>query len=282
MSQQTPGGDLRRGAGELACPLKDLQAGIGELGAPEPVCVEPLFPLFAAGLLQGLRRWEAEHEAPCRCTSPVLEGFQCSRIVFAQGTLKLVDERGTLLDQCALVAAEQPQLFNERVFGRKPSPAVAVHTQRIGQAPCVELIILGPTGSLALTISLGALGMNWIDRQAKSQQLLHSRTLAGFDSHRQRAKGGKLRPALSPTFAGMGEAEAGDDGAASIHHDHVVMIAGPIEASEVSMILPVIHGIWQGCWRTHRPDPAASRADTRALAGHCSLRLLRRSRRRGR
>ena len=70
-----------------------------------------------------------------------------------------------------------------------------------------------------------------------------------------------------------------------IDHHHVVMVTGPVEPYEHRSLAPAIRVIVH---RAHslpalaparRLTPAASRPDTRAFAGQCSLRLLSRRRR---
>jgi hypothetical protein len=124
-------------------------------------------------------------------------------------------------------------------------------------------------GRFALAIAFGA---EWVDRingAVQQQQLVHGSSLVGLDRDGQ----GRIRlnfiTELLPARQGMFEAKVSDDLTLAIHDDDIVMIAGPVEAGVRSEFNPRFHSFAFGC--SHR-GAVGSHADTRSLAGCCSLR----------
>ena len=105
--------------------------------------------------------------------------------------------------------------------------------------------------------------------QSSGKQLIHGGSLVGFDRDRQ----GRIRlnfiAELLPARQGMFDAKVSDDLTLAIHDDDIVMVAGPVEAGVVSDFNPRFHQLAFGC--SHR-GAVGSHADTRSLAGYCSLR----------
>jgi len=79
---------------------------------------------------------------------PVFKGLQSRWVIFAQGALELIDERGALLNKGDLVAAEQAQLGHQRIFFGQRFPAMAIDTQGIGKTPSVHMVGFVPLGTL--------------------------------------------------------------------------------------------------------------------------------------
>jgi hypothetical protein len=118
--------------------------------------MQELLPLAFAGLRELLGRGKDLDEAPGVILGPVLKGLHSRRVIFAQGGLELVDQRGALFDERDLIAAQQPQLLEQRILRSQWFLAVSIHPQRVGQAPGIELIIFDAAGRFALARALRA------------------------------------------------------------------------------------------------------------------------------
>jgi hypothetical protein len=84
-------------------------------------------------------------------------------------TIALIDERGTLLDQRDLVAAEQAQLGHQRIFFGQRFPAVAIDAQGIGQTPSLHMVGFVAAGHFALAIGFGARWRNRVNSDTAFQ-----------------------------------------------------------------------------------------------------------------
>src|SRR6478735_2375396 len=105
---------------------KDFHPLFIGLRSRQTLSMEELLPLAFASRCQSLRGGESFHEGPSARQCPVFKGLQSRWVIFAQGALELIDERGALLDQGDLVAAEQAQLSHQRIFFGQRFPAVTV------------------------------------------------------------------------------------------------------------------------------------------------------------
>ncbi|MFO0897905.1 MAG: hypothetical protein U0836_10825 [Pirellulales bacterium] len=94
--------------------------------------MEELLQLAAAGGPQGLGRGKAAEELPGSGQGPIVEGLERRGVVFPRRLLQLIEQRGAGGDELALVAAEQPQLLHQGIFGRQAPPGVAVGSQGVG------------------------------------------------------------------------------------------------------------------------------------------------------
>ena len=148
-------------------------------------------------------------------------------------------------------------------------PLLTVLTQGLCQRPGIQPVGFVAAGSFALAIAFGAERIDRINGTVQRQQLVHGGSLVGFDRDGQ----GRIRlnfiAELLPTRQGMFDAKVSDDLTLTIHDDDIVMIAGPVEAGVVSDFKPRFHLFAFGC--SHR-GAVDSHADTRSLAGYCSLR----------
>ena len=118
---------------------------------------------------QSLRCGEGFHEGPRARQCPVFKGLQSRWVIFAQGALELIDERGALFDQGDLVAAEQAQLGHQGIFFGQRFPAVAIEAQGIGEAPSVHMIGFVAAGNFALAIGFGARWRNRVNSDSAFQ-----------------------------------------------------------------------------------------------------------------
>src|SRR6267142_2020555 len=93
---------------------KDFHPLFIGLRSRQTLSMEELLPLSFASRYQSLRGGESFQEGPCARPCPVFKGLQSRWVIFAQGALELIDERGALLNKGDLVAAEQTQLGHQR------------------------------------------------------------------------------------------------------------------------------------------------------------------------
>src|SRR5580693_3028368 len=132
------------------------------------------------------------------------------------------------------------------------------------------MIGFGAAGSLALTITDCG---GWIDRInhiCALEELVHSGSLAGLDSHGQAAERRRLLAEAFPSFDRVVELEIGNDLALSVDNDHQMVISRPIKASVMGDLFPFFHRLFLSV--VHR-GAVVSHADTRSLVGWSSLRL---------
>lgn len=280
--QQAFGGDGAGRAAQVRGGGEDRQAFFHGGLFPELVLAEELLPLLRAGLGQGDGRGEGLHEGPAARACPGVEGGQCRRVVGAEGGAQLVDQGGAPADQGDLVAGEQAQLGNQGIVGHEGAPAVAVHAEGVGQAPGVALVVFGSGGGLALTVAHGALGVDRINRVTGVEQLFDGQTLVSLDGDGQRgAERGEGFAQVLPAFGRVLEAQLQDERAFDVDHGDVVVVARPVERTEVFALLPGRGGrSGRGdvrCFGVHggfgvRPATGGPRADTTTLVGYGSLR----------
>ena len=167
---------------------------------------------------------------------------QGRRIVFLERTLELVDQSGAFLDQGHLVAAQQPQLGNERVFLGQSSPAVAIDAQGIGQTPGIQMVALAATGHFALAVSLTTYRRNRVEAHSTFEQLFDDDALAGFHADGHGApQGDDLFAPTLPACGTMFDGKIGHDLAQPINDDDIVMIVSPVEARVMSNLFPWFH-----------------------------------------
>jgi len=240
-------GELALGEGDRLGALKRLglneerQPLLNSVRAPESVRVEKLLPAASTGVCQSLRRRKLEDEVPRGGLSPVAKSFQSCGIVFGQRLLELVDQQGALGDQSHLVLAEQAQALHQRIHGLEGFPPVPIHAQGIRQSPAIEMVGLGAAGHLALAVALGGGRLNRIDGVTSLEQLIDGRPLGGFNGDGQTGMGGHLLIETFPTFGRMFELKVGYDGALSVHDDHRMVIARPVEAAVMCDVFPGFH-----------------------------------------
>src|SRR6476659_9292238 len=106
-SQATLGASKRLAGDELGGTRKDFHPLLIGLRSRQVLSMEELLPLAFASRCQSLRCGEGFHEGPRARQCPVFKGLQSRWVIFAQGALELIDERGALFDQGDLVAAER-------------------------------------------------------------------------------------------------------------------------------------------------------------------------------
>src|SRR6267142_4650630 len=109
-SQATLGAGKGLAGDEPGGMRKDFYPLLIGLRSRQVLSMEELLPLAFASRCQSLRGGEGFQEGPRAQHCPVFKGLQSRWVIFAQGALELIDERGALLDQGDLVAAEQAQL----------------------------------------------------------------------------------------------------------------------------------------------------------------------------
>lgn len=118
---------------------------------------------------------------------------------------------------------------------------MAVHSQRIGQPPGIEVVGLGAARGFAFTIALRRYRMDRIDGVSPLQELIDRRALAGFNGH------GQVRPSrgffdkLLPAFQRMIEFKVGDDVPFGVDDEQGMVIFSPIEAGVVRDVFPWFH-----------------------------------------
>ena len=156
---------------------------------------------------------------------------------------------------------------------------MAIHPQRIGQRPGIQMIGLGTAGGFALPIAGRRGRIDRIERVFILKQLIHRRSLTRLDRHRHALKSGSFLAKAFPSFDRMVELEVGNNLALPVHHHYHVMIACPVKASIMSDFFPFFHGF--SFFVVHR-GAVERQPDTRSLAGYCSLRLRDRRRQRDR
>src|SRR5205085_641696 len=121
--------------------------------------------------------------------------------------------------------------------------------------------------------------MDRINPVAMLEQLIHRRSLVGFDRYRQLLKAGALFTKLFPAFYRMLKLEVANNLALLVHDHHDVMIPRPVKAGVMSNLFPLFHLF--SFLALHR-GAVINQPDTVSLAGSCSLRLQDRRRWTGR
>jgi len=121
---------------------------------------------------------------------------------------------------------------------------VTVGAQRICQAPGIMAVSLGAAGMFALAVTTGTHGVDGIHRRSAVDDLLDDHAEARLDGDAEPRIGGSLLLPQSPTRGAVLDLEVGDEGAAGINDDDVVMIAGPVEAGEVAEFCMRFHRLW--------------------------------------
>ena len=267
--QQALGGGDGGGAAELAGGLKDFHSFGRRFPPPQFLGVKEFFPALLAGGGQFFRGGELDDKVPASGLGPILEGLEGRRIIFDQGLLELVDQGGALFDQPDFVAAEQLDLLSQGVQRLQGFPVLAIQAQGLRQRPGIQAIGFVAAGSFALTIAFGAERIDRINAAVLLQELIHGRSLAGFEGDSHSGIGLNLTLKLLPALQGVFEAKVGHDLTLAIDDDHIVMIARPVEAGVMSDFGPRFHVLAFGC--AHR-GAVGSHPDTGSLGGYCSLR----------
>ena len=96
-SQATLGTSKGLAGDELGGMRKDFHPLLIGLRSRQTLSMEELLPLAFASRYQSLRGGEGFQEGPRARQCPVFKGLQSRWVIFAQGALKLIDERGALL-----------------------------------------------------------------------------------------------------------------------------------------------------------------------------------------
>ena len=148
-------------------------------------------------------------------------------------------------------------------------PLLAVQPQGLGQGPGIQPVGLVAAGRFALAIAFGAERVDRIKGAVQREQLIHGRSLVGFDRDGQRRIRLNFIAERLPARPGMFDAKVSDDLTLAIHDDDLVMVAGPVEAGGVRAFNPRFHSFALGC--SHR-SAVESHPDPRSLAGCGSLR----------
>lgn len=224
----------RRTAAELVRAGEDLQPARGGFRTPQQMRMQELFPATLAGLRQELRRGELENEIPGGRQHPLIKGFQRGGIIFLEGSLELVDQRGALFNEMDFVATQQPQFFGERIVGRDDFPVVTLGAQGGSQRPSIELIIFDAAGGFAFAVTRRADGIDGINGATADDELVNDQSALRLNGEGQCGKQFDAFAKLFPTRRGMGEAEVGNNLAVAIKDDYIMVVVGPIEAAEVS------------------------------------------------
>ena len=209
--------------------------------------MEKFFPLSFTGLEQRFRRGKRDDKGPGKRDGPIVERLQSRRVIFVQRLAQLADKGGAIANQPDLVAAQQPQFFDPRILRRELLPLGAVETKGVGQAPSVHTVGLVPAGHFALSVGYGALRMHGEDAALQLHQFFNRRAALGFHRECQVWKRGDLLEKVRPALSRMLESEVGHRFARRINDDDVVMIVSPIEAREMSELIPFFHRLlWFG------------------------------------
>jgi len=203
---------------------------------------EARFPLAFACFEQGVGAGETFDERPRIGSGPVLEGFQRGGVILAQGLAELVDECGALLNEGHFVSAQDAQPLDEGIFGAKGAPGVAVGAQGIGKRPGVVTVGLGAAGVFALAIAACAHGIDRIDGGGAVDDLFNNHAKARLSGDAKLGIGADFFLPLPPTGGGVLDLEVGHQCAGGIDDDDVMMIAGPVETSEVGEFCMWSHG----------------------------------------
>ena len=263
------------GDGRAAFPVRrmgeECQPFLRRLRSPQLVDVEKLFPFSFAGLGQFLRRGELHDQRPGRRQRPIFKRLQGRVVILAQRRAQLVDQRGALLDQRHFVPAQQTQFLDHRVFRHQGPPTPSVQPQSIGQCPGVELVVFDAAGRFALAVTRRRFRLHGKHRAIAAQQLLHGCAAAGFNRHAQAGISLGLLAELFPALGTVLEPKLCDPLSCWIHDDDIVVITGPIETGVVRQFIPIFHRLSFRIY-SRRVVPGRPQADTRALAGRCSLR----------
>lgn len=239
---ETLGGGDRSRSAERSGAGEDLHAGRCGFRSPHFVSVEEFLPATLACFDEFLRRGKGKDELPSRLLGPIGECLERGRIVLAQRGPQLIDEAGTLLDQRNLIAAQQAQLHDQWIFRRERFPAMPVYSQGVGKTPGIELIVFDAAGGFALPVLFRTEGVDGIDHASAALQLLNGNAMSGFHGHGDvAAEASEDFPRFGPAIAVVGEAQGGFHLTLPVDDRKIVMIAGPVEAGEVSMFFPAFH-----------------------------------------
>src|SRR5947207_9990930 len=214
------------------------------LWTPQFVAVKELLPFTLTGRRQRLGRGKGQHKGPSVRGGPVIESFQCRRVILLESGLELVDQGSALLNQCDFIPTESAQLARQGIQRRESAPALSVGAQRIGQTPSVVPIILAAGGPFAFAVACSRLGHDRINPKASLEQLIDGGAGAGLDGHGQTGPSGQGLLSLLPAFGVVGEGQLQCDLPLGIDHDQIVVIVGPIQGREVRQFSPCFH--WFG------------------------------------
>src|SRR5438034_8770170 len=279
LDQQTLSSGDRLSTAKGRSPGENFHALRRGLWTPQFVAVKELLPFTLTGRRQRLGRGKGQHKGPSVRGGPVIESFQCRRVILLESGLELVDQGSALLNQCDFIPTESAQLARQGIQRRESAPALSVGAQRIGQTPSVVPIIVAAGGPFAFAVACSRLGHDRINHTASLEQLIDGGAGAGLDGHGQTGPSGQGLLSLLPAFGVVGEGQLQCDLPLGIDHDQIVVIVGPIQGRKVRQFSPCFH--WFRASGLKASFAGRSRSNTTALLGQSSLSDWPASRRRG-
>lgn len=99
------------------------------------------------------------------------------------------------------------------------------------------------TGALAFAITFGIRRIDRVESHIAGEQVFDRRTKVRFNSYSKLRVGGDFFLPALPTGWTVLDTEIGDNLSKGVNDDDIVMIAGPVEACEVSVFIFYFHGL---------------------------------------
>ena len=145
------------------CARKNGEACFIGGGSCELVRMEEFLPFAFASLLKRRWRWELGDKGPGAGPCPVVKCLQRGGIVFMERIDQLIDKRGALLDETALIATKVTQFEREGILSFKRVPVHAVTAKSAGHRVAIKVVVFVATGSHAIAVTFGCGRLDWVN-----------------------------------------------------------------------------------------------------------------------